>query len=327
MSSTLIFSLLVLFILIIVCLFLLKNKKQEIPIKVIQEKEETHCDIQDEPRSVQDNMIIAHHVKALNIHLKENLLDHLKDQIQFSSMQKDALIGFTIEHGQAIQIDFGDQPTEDDDEDVRYVPVTLEVDHKKIAFDQTFLLHLYLDDDKVYEIHLYDRWTNEFEENLEVAYQNFVQNMQVFLDQGWKNYYYPHEARYAPESESKLLEEQQRAIFSNNTIMSFEQFQACLNSDEHHITAYLYLDNVVISLLYTESHSVLMEISTTDRLYFYEKHHLVLSDESSKNAHEGINGEAFANYKKKAILMRAQTEQEAIAQGYLIDENYVDPIS
>jgi hypothetical protein len=327
MLSTLIGCLLVLFILVVMYLFLLNNKKQEVPIKVFQEKEEVFGYMQDRPIQLQDDTIIAHHVKALNIHLKENLLDYLKEQIQFSSMQKDAFIRFAKENGREINIDFGDEPIGQDEEDVRYVPVTLEVDSKKVTFDKTFLLHLYLDEDRVYDIHLYHRWTDEFEENLEVAYQNFVQNMQVFSDQGWKNYYYPHEARYDPNSESKLLEEQQRAIFVNNKMMSFEQFKACLNSDQHHITAYLYLDNVVISFLYTESHSVLMEISITDRLYFYEKHHLVLSDESTKSVHEGTDGEAFASYRKKAILVRAQAEKEAISQGYSIDENYVDPIS
>ncbi|MFW2102540.1 hypothetical protein [Acinetobacter guillouiae] len=261
------------------------------------------------------DMIDAEKIGFLKLSLKDDGLIDLKHQLNLSNIQMDVLIQEAPKSLNRLIIDFGCVYDHDGDEDVRYVPVELSTESVTLNFDQAFFCCFYLADREIYSYNISDRWSDE-NATLEQAYKQFTQKLAILLKQGWKNYYLPHDARYAVSCEERLLKEQQHTILPNQSILSFEQFCNCLEGELHAIDLNLYLDGIYMSVFYDDAFSVSFEINKANNLLSYKSY-----------CPEGLDDvNEIEAYKVKAKLLRYKAEQEARQHGFEIDESYIDPI-
>lgn len=264
-----------------------------------------------------DDVIDARNFDLLKLSFNDNALVDMKNQFKLSNIQMDALINAASNSYNKLIIDLGGEDDEDGEEDVRYIPVQFSINSSILNHDQTYVCNLYLKDNVIYSYEIYDRWIDQHV-SMDQAYHRFVQKIETLLKQGWRNYYFPHEVRYAASCEERLLEEQQRMVLVGPDILSFEQFSNCLNSENKAIYLYLYLDNVYMNILFSDCYSAFIELEDMKYDLFYKNHFPEMMDDEDYSV---------CDYKSKALLCREKSEQEAKKQGYEIDEDYIDPVS
>lgn len=269
-----------------------------------------------------DNIIHASNISSLNISFEKDALYQLKQQFNLTNMQFDLLMNEATQFNHSLNVDWGRVKSNDEQEHIRFVPIHLDIAGSRLTFAKTYTFGFYLRNTDIYAYHIYDAWAT-LDTPLMQAYEIYIEKISELINLGWKNYYYPHEARYAVTSAARLLEEEQRSIAPQ--FISYKLFCQCLEGEEQAIHLCLYLEGIVMEILFTHHYSAMIEISKTDHLPFYKKHYLARNDEIQQIADGDIYGEGFKVYKEKASVLRRLAEHAAVHQGHEIDEEYIDP--
>ena len=161
----------------------------------------------------------------------------------------------------------------------------------------------------------------------EHAYQGYVELMKRLSQAGWKNYFFPDEARIAKESNIRYLMEGHDVI-DINYIFSYEEWKNIINSLTTNSIGYrLYANGVLldISLNQTKKNIDGKEqymIRYAFQTVRYNQRNLI-SDSSEMTAQE--LEQKFKSNLERYTSLREKDEKDAIAQGYRIDEGYIDP--
>ena len=161
----------------------------------------------------------------------------------------------------------------------------------------------------------------------EKAYQAYVNLMKRINQAGWKNYFYRFDPRIAKEDNLKSIMKTGDVI-DIGYILSFDEWQKHMNSSITKDLGYrLYANGIFldISLDQTaqnernEEQYMLRYSFITIR--YDERNSISNSDEMTASELEKAFKQSLIRNKK----LRAREEKIAIAEGYHIDEAYVDP--
>lgn len=239
-------------------------------------------------------------------------------------------LGFASQQQFLITTQYGTQTFEliladlrhDPDRQLRYFAIHLLLPTLKLSFKQVYICGFSVKNHQIYAYHLRDSWIRHIF-SLKHAYLLYVAQQHELLQQGWKNYYYPHEARYALCCATRLVEEQQRVISPEQ--LSYLQFCQCLAGETRAIYSCYYLQGMVMEILFTADYSQVIEVSKIDHVEFYQKHYLAQQGKSATMMDGDLNSDVFQRYKEQARNVRSLAEQAAVAQGYVIDQSYIDP--
>ena len=319
-------------LLIILCLFVLliiifpliikgkKRREQEANFNEVQSQNQNSIvDNQNDSLYVdykanRKDVIDAENINFLTLSFQKNALIDLQNQLKLSNLQLDNFIYEAAKSYNQLIIDFGDIINENSEDDVRYVPIEFSTKNSILNFDETYVCHLSLIDRKIYSYHIYDRWLDE-NSTLEQAYNVFCQKIEALRKQGWENYFFPYQVRYATSNARHLLKIEQHLLIQEHGTLSFQEFSDCLvNSENNSIYLYLHLDGIYMSLIFINTFSALVELNKMDDFIFYKNYSSLMNSEIDN----------LEEYKIKAEIFRKKLEQEAIAQNIEINENYVD---
>lgn len=161
----------------------------------------------------------------------------------------------------------------------------------------------------------------------EQAYQAYVELMQRLNQAGWKNYFFRDDARIAKEDNIRYLLEGHDVI-DISYIFSYEEWKKIINSRTTKSISYrLYTNGILldISLNQTEKNKDAKEqymVRYAFQTVRYNQRNLI-SDSSEMTAQE--LKQEFKSNLERYIRLREKYEKDAVAQGYHIDESYVDP--
>ncbi|WOE31378.1 MULTISPECIES: hypothetical protein [unclassified Acinetobacter] len=268
-----------------------------------------------------NHLILKQEIPSLALSFAQDALSALQQQLMLSPQQLERLLASTQQSQHTFELILTDLLHQSKDQ-IRDIPIHFKCSEQYLTFQNSYILSCYLRHKQIYAYHIRDIWANP-EVSLEHVYTQYIEKHCQFMHLGWKNYYYPHEARYALSSAAKLLIEEQRMIAPQ--LLSYQQFYQCLIEQGQAIHSCWYLDGVVMEILFTADYSALIELSKADYLSFYQAHYLAKHCEIQDIADGDLYSDEFQIYKEKAADLRDLAEQAAVTQGYEIDQDYQDP--
>lgn len=160
--------------------------------------------------------------------------------------------------------------------------------------------------------------------SLEQAFSDYKRYMQQLLDWGCQNYFGLATVRYKKEQYNKLLESGDHHCIAPDLIQ-FDEFKTVLNSDDFSsLDSYFYLDGFLIWVFYNPNYSASFEIrkanSLESSLSYFGNDDLYLDELSEEELQL-----KFKSFLDGYLLQRIDEEENAKAEGFEIDENYIDP--
>ena len=196
-------------------------------------------------------------------------------------------------------------------------------------------------DRKTYQgIHGIDVMSHFYGENgisLEQAYQAYTNVVNELKKNNWQQYHYASDARIAPQNNLKYLLNRTRTSIDSTSLLSFEQWQQLLAGGRA-FTLKVYNSDVELSIRFSllvlqrnsdeedvtrENSRFNLDIDYVFTTLRYSTRGLV--DSNADDFNEDQYKIAFQKHEKEESKYRLKAEQEAIAEGYQIDENYQDP--
>lgn len=201
-------------------------------------------------------------------------------------------------------------------------------------------------DRKTYQgIHGIDVRSRFYAENgisLEQAYQAYANLVNELKKNKWQQYHYASEARIAPQDNLKYMLSHTGTSIDATSLLSFEQWKQIVQSNG--ILLRVYNSDVTLSISFSESPAQRasdeenatpenrpfnLDINYAFTTFRYSTRGVVgVTDEGDVEVDDFNDDEykiAFQKHEKEESKYRLKAEQEAIAEGYQIDENYQDP--
>lgn len=204
----------------------------------------------------------------------------------------------------------------------KYLPLTLYLKHKKLEFLRTSNVVYGRRADELVLVEFTERWS-EPQASIEQAFADFKQHIQWFYEAGAKIFHAVDEVRFHKRDYAKVLTEEGYCIAPE--YLTLEEFKAGLqHKNSYGLDICFYIDEVVINLDYEKSYQVTHHIFRMDNLdsqlsYFGEDDvYLDLLSEDEKRA-------KFEQMLSQNLQTRHEAEHTARQQGYVIDEDYIDP--
>lgn len=199
-------------------------------------------------------------------------------------------------------------------------------------------------DRKTYQgIHGIDVMSRFYAENgisLEQTYQAYANVVNELKKNKWQQFYYASDARIAPQDNLKYMLNKPGNSIDPTSLLSFEQWQQLLakgrifslevyNSDVKLIIIFFPLNLQRSSNeedVTRENSRFNLDIDYAFTTLRYSARNMVGDDGVDvDNFNEDQYKIAFQKYEEEEKKHRLKAEQEAIAEGYQIDENYQDP--
>ena len=167
----------------------------------------------------------------------------------------------------------------------------------------------------------------------EHAYQAYANLMKRINQAEWKNYFYRFSARIAKEDNIRYLM-QSRDVIDPSYIFTYEEWKKIINNVTGNSIGYrLYANSILLNLSIkqtqkTEDGKEQYMVRYAFNTIRYDERNSMDDSENNIDTHKVTSKEleqAFKNELLRNKKSREADEKEAIAQGYHIDENYVDP--
>lgn len=161
----------------------------------------------------------------------------------------------------------------------------------------------------------------------EQAYQGYVELMKRLNQAGWQNYFYRGDARISKEDNIRYLMEGHDVI-DPSYIFNYEEWKKIINTVGGNSIGYrLYAKGILLNLSLDQTQKseegkeqyIVRYAFDTIR---YNQRNLI-SDAYEMTPQE--LEQAFKSNLSRYIKTREMDEKDAIAQGYRIDESYIDP--
>ncbi len=169
--------------------------------------------------------------------------------------------------------------------------------------------------------------------NKEKAYQAYVDLMKRINQAEWKNYFYRGDPRIAKGDNIRYLMEGHDVI-DPSYIFTYEEWRKIISTTGGNSIGYcLYANGILLNLSITQTKKTedgkeqYMVRYAFDTIR-YNQRNLMDDSENNIDTYKMTSKEleqAFKNELIRTKRLREIEEKEAIAQGYHVDENYVDP--
>ncbi len=168
----------------------------------------------------------------------------------------------------------------------------------------------------------------------EQAYQAYVDLMKKINQAEWKNYFYRFSARIAKEDNIRYLMESGDVI-DPTYIFNYEEWKKIINTVGGNSIGYrLYGNGILLDLSIkqtkkTEDGKEQYMVHYTFNTIRYDERNSMDDSENNIDTYKMTSKEleqAFTNELRRSKKSREIDEKEVMAQGYHIDEDYVDPV-
>lgn len=213
--------------------------------------------------------------------------------------------------------------TQENEREERRITLHLQLNENQITFLKVFDIELKETNEKINGITFEVECSNS-KVSLEKAFNDYQHLMKELLDFGCQNYFGLAEPRFKKEQYLKLLESGDYHAIAPDLIQ-FDEFKAVFHAkDFSSLDSYFYCGDFTIYICYNRDYSASFEIdyagTVEDFLSFFGHDDLYLDQLSLEEKQVKLN-QALEEYQDA----RALEEQEAKANGFMIDEEYRDP--
>ena len=205
--------------------------------------------------------------------------------------------------------------------DTHPLSLNLALQHGFMQFEHINKISIGRRDDAIVMMEFEMLWTDKTA-TPQQAYMDFKAQIQYLYSLGFKNYYALDEVRYRQQDYARVLKEKGHCIAPE--YLTFQQFSDDFIGKDYYGSIYLYVDNIVMDILYDANASAMVEIFKMDDMDAHLSE-FGMDDMEIASLSDAEKRIKFEHYVDCMLMERKKEEALAKASNYMIDEMYPDP--